>query len=395
MRQGRNTTLVDQSEAEYYPARLKLIAFLFGLAIAFACLSSHFSNTKTDFEDAAAMGAETTTVMPSFGGHKIHCYDGRDAYDCISGVQARKAERSVLWLGNSQLHAINQWKPSETNAAAILFESLKQNGLDLTTFSQPNANLQEHYILFEYLRRQIPVAVLILPLVFDDTREDGLRPEVQRLARAITSDPLPTKVYEGTNTNGANDAATLGHETAGIADTMQERAERFLNNWLAQHSQLWVSRPEMRGWFLNQLYILRNSLFGIKPTTKRKLIRGRYIKNLTALEQMLSSASKAGITVVMYVAPIRNDVEIPYVEDEYRKFKSDAKDLAQKYHAELANLESLVTNVHWGNKDATRVTGEAELDFMHFQAGGHKALASRIHDLVIQALPSQKTKNDI
>ncbi len=392
MRFSANTDHVGQSDLAQRSPLIQLAAYSLGLTAAFVCLALAFSGKKTDFEDAATMGAETTTVMPSVEGHKIHCYDSRDAEDCISGAKARKAQRSVLWLGNSQLHAINQWKNGETNASAILFESLKKAGLDLTTFSQPNANLQEHDILFEYLRKQLPVKVLILPLVFDDTREDGLRPEVERLAHGVMSAPDSLKSNIGKAPHDAHDAATYGHETSGISDTLQERVELLLNNSLTQHSRLWEARPEMRGWIFNQLYILRNTLFGIKPTTKRKLIRGRYSKNLAALENILSTAAEADIAVVMYVAPIRNDVEIPYLADEYQKFKSDARGLATKYHAVLANLENLVPNEYWGHKDATNIDGEAELDFMHFQAGGHRLLAAEMTELVLSTIADQKAR---
>lgn len=392
MRFKENSGQVGQSDQDRISPLTQLMAFSLGLTVAFASLALVFSGKKTDFEDAAAMGAETTTVMPSVEGHKIHCYDSRDAEDCISGAKARKAERSVLWLGNSQLHAINQWKNGETNASAILFESLKKAGLDLITFSQPNANLQEHDTLFEYLRQQLPVKVLILPLVFDDTREDGLRPEVERLAHGVMSALNSVKTNTGKDTLEAQTAGTHGHETSGISDTLQERVELILNNSLTQHSRLWEARPEMRGWIFNQLYFLRNTLFGIKPTTKRKLILGRYIKNLAALENILSTAAEADIAVVMYVAPIRNDVEIPYLADEYQKFKSDARDLAEKYRAVLANLENLVPKEHWGHKDATSMDGEAELDFMHFQAGGHRLLAAEMAELVLRAIADRKAR---
>lgn len=46
--------------------------------------------------------------------------------------------------------------------------------------SLPNANLQEHYVLVKYIMRRVDVSVLLLGLVFDDLREDGLRDEFSR-----------------------------------------------------------------------------------------------------------------------------------------------------------------------------------------------------------------------
>ena len=47
------------------------------------------------------------------------------------------------------------------------------------TFSQPNANLQEHFILFAHLINIFPIETLILPIVFDDMREDEVRKNIK------------------------------------------------------------------------------------------------------------------------------------------------------------------------------------------------------------------------
>ena len=48
--------------------------------------------------------------------------------------------------------------------------------------------------------------------------------------------------------------------------------------------------------------------FNINPSTKRKMIPPRYKKNWDALEQILKLSSEKNISVLVYVAPIRNDV---------------------------------------------------------------------------------------
>ena len=42
-------------------------------------------------------------------------------------------------------------------------------------------------------------------------------------------------------------------------------------------------------------------------------------------------------------------------------------DLASQYNIDLLNLENLVPPEDWGLKDSTDISGEAGLDFMHFQ----------------------------
>jgi hypothetical protein len=373
-------------------ARITLTGLILGSIIALTLLTALFAGKKTDFEDAAAMGAQTTSLFATVGQHRIHCQDSRDAAECIAGVKARGASHSVLWLGNSQLHAVNQWQHGETNSTPLLFGLLKQHTLDLVTFSEPNANLQEHYVLFEYLRRKLPLNTLLLPVCFDDTRNEGLRPDVHLLIDNTEVTTALTKTVIGKQLLNAPKEITEDQETAGISHTIQQRVENSINDWLFTHSALWRARPQIRGEFFAQLYNLRNTVFHIKATAKRKLIRAQYHDNLTALEAILDSAAKNHINVLVYIPPIRNDVEIPYVTSEYDQFKKDVTVLTAQYGATYANLENLVPAELWGSKDSTTVSGGAELDFMHFQAGGHKLLAAELDRLVSQSFIGKREK---
>lgn len=375
-------------------SRLGLLAIIFGCCIAIAFLSLKYIGKKTDFEDAATFGAGTSSVMASVDGHRIHCGDSRDAKECIAGVKARHAVNTVLWLGNSQVHAVNQLKEGETNAAPILFNRLKDYNLDLVTYSQPNANLQEHYVLFEHLQLRLPVKLLILPAVFDDTREDGLRKEISdflsdaQTTGVLSSSAIGSKILK----NNATTPVDKSNDTAGISHTLQERVELVLNTWLEATSPLWAARPEIRGQIMTNLYVWRNTLLGIKPTSKRKIIRSRYQDNFAALEATLASAAHQGISVVLYIVPLRNDVEVPYVESEYLQYKTDVQSLAARYGATFANLENLVPAELWGAKASTSAGAEQELDFMHFQAGGHTLLAASLAELVTSAWAQQASK---
>lgn len=372
----------------------RLLAIILGCCIAIAFLSLKYGGKKTNFEDAATFGVGTSTVMASIRGQRIHCSDSRDANECIAGAKNRHPFASVLWLGNSQVHAVNQLKLGENNSPPLLFERLIETNLDLVTFSQPNANLQEHLVLFEYLKRQLPVKVLILPLVFDDTREDGLRKEVAdflgdpQVNIALSSTPIGIRILN------TNKPVPVGNnkDTAGISDTIQERVERVLNTWLADTSALWAARPEIRGQIFTNLFIFRNAVLGIKPTSKRRIILSRYQDNLSALESILMSAAKDGIAVVLYVVPLRSDVEVPYVPGEYSKYKTEVQSLAIKYNMEFLNLENLVPPALWGTKESTDGGGAQELDFMHFQSGGHKLLADHLAEAVTTVWANQGLK---
>jgi hypothetical protein len=339
-----------------------------------------FQGKQSNFEELA-LGKNTHSFYAKHGGFPIHCSDLRDAQQCLDGFRERGGQQAVLWLGNSQLHAINQYRVGDKSGAAILFPLLKQGGLDLLTFSQPNANLQEHYVLFTHLQTRLPLRLLILPLVFDDTREDGTRADVATALRDVSTSVALEKTDIGRRILAKNlaNAAENSEETAGLAHTVQDHVERAINSWLSSSIPAWSDRPEMRGSIFVGLYKLRNYFFGIKATTKRRFIKSRYAENLLALQSILSRASDKNINVLMYVVPLRNDVQPPYDQFEYDRFKKDVKELAEAEHALLLNLENLVPAEYWGRKDSTTLIDDAELDFMHFQSLGHKLLADELY----------------
>jgi len=273
-------------------------------------------DTDVAFDQAAAAGADTGDYYARNGNFPVHCADARDIDDCINGLKFRAQNRAALWLGNSQLHAINQLKENEVSSAKSLHDTLLADGWDLLTLSQPNANLQEHYVLFEYMRQQVALDALLLPVVFDDTREDGLREHISSLAIL----PGVVKKLAGTQIGQELvDKSSRVAEDSGVANRQlwQDRSEATLNSVMAKYIPLWSDRADLRSTAIFALYRLRNSIFGISASTKRKVLPGPYSNNLAALNALLQSAQSAAVPTLVYIAPIRNDVELPYEQAEY------------------------------------------------------------------------------
>jgi lysophospholipase L1-like esterase len=100
---------------------------------------------------------------------------------------------------------------------------------------------------------------------------------------------------------------------------------------------------------------------------------------------MMEVAKKKGVQVVAYIAPIRNDVALPYVPEEYAKFKVDVQSMAAEYpNVTFANLEGVVPPAYWGEKNSTNLSNQLELDFMHFNTKGHVVLARELYKLIIK-----------
>lgn len=324
-----------------------------------------------------ALGPVTTSVYAKIDGLPIHCTGVEDASNCIDTWDRQGRMPVALWFGNSQLHAVNQYQNGQTTAGKMLYPMLKEKGLELTVFSQPNVNLQEQYMLFEYLTARLPVKDFILSLVFDDFRETGIRGSLKgALTDPATLAHLQTTrigrnilKYGETKTEAATDKSNK-------SQTLQDRSEKALNKWLSRHSKMYKARHDLRYKVFLGLYYFRNWIFHITPQTERKIIELNYRANMDALAALLDSAQSKGIDVYLYITPLRQDVAPPYVPDEYRRFKKDTAELAAAKHARFYNLETVVPANLWGSKKGA---GGAELDFMHFQAGGHEILARKIN----------------
>jgi hypothetical protein len=365
----------------------QFLSMIFAFGVATAVLSGVYIGVRTDFSDAAAMGATTSTVFQKVGSFPIHCQGSEDFQSCVHGLEARRANQWVLWLGNSQLHAVNQLQPEQENAPPMLFRRLRLRNMDMFAFSQGNANLQEHYLAFESARKYIGLRILILPLVFDDLREDGIRDDLlpfaddARTASALQTTRTGRRILE--LRSRAQRGSSLPQTE--LSRTPQEVIEAYLEQTLSDWFSLWAVRPEIRGDIFIGLYKLRNTVFGITPSTKRGLIRGRYAGNMRALDDLLQTATKSGISVLAYIAPVgRFRGEAPYEESEYRQFKDEVALLAGKYGVIFVNLENLVPDEFWGRKDGTSVSAKAEMDFMHFTAPGHALLTEAIDRQLLQ-----------
>jgi len=342
------------------------------------------------FEDLA-LGKENTNMLEKVSNLRVHCGDLSDVVECLQNYEKTGSGLPVLlWLGNSQVHVINQFKPGEETAAPELHRKFQVTNEYFLTLSQPNANLQEHYLLFAYLLNRLPIKELVLPVVFDDMREDGIRTSLidafkdQKTADSLRSSKIGRILIAN---HGDQDAA--GNDMTALQDTFQEHSEMVLNSILEEAWSVWAARPTLRGKLLRSLYLLRNWAFGINASSTRKMIPGRYAKNRDAFLAILNLAVQRQVKVLVYIPPLRNDVKVPYDIHEYASFKSEITSIARENHAFFVDLENVVPAKFWGPKDSTTIGGGQELDFMHFQAGGHRLLARALYNELRAQEPSQ------
>jgi hypothetical protein len=350
------------------------------LAVFILAAGQGYQNAPISAEELA-LGKGTVSVEGVIEGRVIHCHDVDDLEPCIANARsaASAGQRLIVWLGNSQLHAINQYTAGEQTAPTLLHQQRLSAGDYVIAISQPNANLQEHFLLFTYLLARLPVAHLILPVVFDDMREDGVR---ERLLPAINH----KRVHESLQRTEVGrlilehkKSESLDDDVAGLKGTPQQITEQWFERQLQKTFDLWSYRPEMRVLVFSSIYKFRNWLFGITPSSKRRVIPGIYKKNEKALDAILALADSNNVSVTTYIPPLRNDVAIPYDVLQYDQFKAKIAVLADERGSDYRDLGDLVPGQLWGAKGSTTFGEKQELDFMHFQAGGHELLSRELH----------------
>jgi hypothetical protein len=372
-----------------------------GAVIAAYMLHSAFGGTRTKFEDLG-LGVNTANHLGTYEGEPIHGRDAREAtyqpgdpatVQQVIAAWKRRGEPPVgIFLGNSQIHGINQYREGQENAAEMLFKRLKPRGIEVLTFTQPSASLQEHYVLFEYLLPRLHPKFLILPVVFINQRAFDVR---ENIAVCLT-DPQTRQGLEQTTVGRRlldrftpSDDQSSSNETGALTKTTQEVAENLLTDWLKEHWSLWALRPEARGQIFDLAIRCRNKALGISGQSKRHMIQGAYNANIEALTAILESARAHDVRVLVYIAPIRHDAEPPYIAEEYDACRQQVQKLAEENGAVFADLDDAVPSEYYGVHNSRVFGRKSQPDFFHFQEEAHRRLAAALGDLVESRILTQ------
>ena len=333
------------------------------------------------------LGVGTSSYTPFIGKYPIHVMSLANSDSMIAGWKQRGSIKPFVWLGNSQLHGVNQYANGKANCVEFIGRKLKVDNKEILGVSYPNANLQEFLVSVLHLSHQLPVQAFIMPVFFDDMREDGIRDEIS-LPNVISTIKTDSLYYDSVesikmleNKPGKMDAEGKT-DFSGIKETLQDISERILNNKFDSLWSIWRARANIRGNLFNDIYKTRNMLLSITATSVRKMIPGRYEQNYSALKQILRYCKDEGIKLYIYIPPIRNDVSLPYDLTEYAAFKTNLEKDINSFGHHFINLENLVPAKYWGMKESTNSFGGGEIDFMHFQEAGHKLLADTMFQVI-------------
>lgn len=350
--------------------------------------------SESKFEDAALGNATTSYYAEDDKGNKVHYLPHHNPNDFLNHIKPYLSNKIALYLGNSQAHSINQKVKGDNTMSGYLFEDLIQKNITFLTATIPNANLQEHYLLYNYFRNNTPkVNLLVLPIFMDDLRETGIREnyfrnfadsaffikEENKLASEINK-KLISFVKEKTNDH------EIKKDLKALDKTTQENVEHYLNQSLNENFSFWNNRKEIRGKYFTSLYQGRNTLLNISSQTTRKMIQSRYKKNMNALKLILNAAQKDSTQILLVIPPIRKDIKFPYDLKEYENFKIELLDIASTYNAKLIDVDYIIDGKYWGYSAPTQLLKKQDYDFMHFQAKAHKILADSLKPYILNEL---------
>ena len=366
--------------------------FLIGLIVAVLLMNQWMHNWNNQGNQAQdfALGLQNTAYFAQDGDYNFHCSDfiERPLDNCFQDyLSFSYPDPLILYLGNSQLHGINQPERGLNSSSNILYNHLKtMKDIQLLTLSMPNMSLQEQYATYEYSSTKLPIKTLILSISFDNTRESGIRDGlIDLFSDSKTSSRLKNSETGLRLIANHGDKDGAGNDLAALKETQQEQAEKFLNASLGKLWEAWDKRGGLRSYLIINLYQFRNYVFGINSSSTRKKIPARYDENLNALFDLLQSTKDRGIKTLVYSVPLRKDVKIPYEPQEYIDFLEDIKKITLDNGGLYYNLEDLVPSRFWGTVDGINATGgKEEIDFMHFQGGGHELLGAELIKIITE-----------
>ncbi|MBY0111325.1 MAG: hypothetical protein K2Y21_00780 [Phycisphaerales bacterium] len=344
----------------------------FALAIVIGMGLVAFYNWRRVIPDQLALGA-AVQVKPAFwNGMPVNGRRVDDYPEVFPPKRYKPGDDLWVWLGNSQMHSINQLQ--EHDEVAVAHASRIMN-FPVFGLSIPNASLRENLAVTGWAFSKAKPQWVIVPVVFYMFRMYDLRTGFHEIY-----DDAAKKSLAATSIGAdmAKEIEKLGSEenrdaqgTSRLGFSLQTWSEEKLSALVSSHSQVWRDRDQAYAAVMNDLYTSRHWFMGIRSDTKRPMIPARLEANMQALSALIDLAKKNGARVLVYVAPIRWDVEPPYMLDQYFSWKKDLEAACARDGASFVDLDRLIPDNLWG-------TVSDQVDFMHFQGKGHEILANRV-----------------
>jgi len=307
-----------------------------------------------------------------------------------SAIPDGRKQPLVILSGMSQNYAINDPQPGDQTLTEWADDLLAPRGVRAFGLAAPNMSTEEalFLLLATIADPQTHPDTFIYGVCFDKLRNTDLRPGYQRV---LAERPALNQAWAATaqalqTTHPAAAAKMLATLAGPQTDTNQQQptqddAESIIRNTLGQFVPIIGLRKELNAEFQQQLFLARNAVLNIKPTSKRPMIQSRYDVNLDLLGVMADVARTNHVQLVLYVNPLNPVADNPYIPEEYSAFKLWIADFAAAQNIPFANFEDTVPLDAWGE-----FMGGP--DFKHFRGDGHRITAQAIIDRFGPLIPN-------
>jgi len=313
----------------------------------------------------------------------------------IPAIQSARESRDhvVLWLGASQLHAINHYEQGDDLAVgyANLQSTNNKNGDTYVQCSLGNANFHEMLCSYLMLRGlDVKVDTLLVALTYDDLREAGIRPEVRKWMESpkiwlTKTQPgelrsLQEELNKLETNQGVPNSPVARNPTSG---TPQEQLEAEIVSGLVSFWAAYGKRGQIRSMihiFLRSFAArILGGVFQRRTPEVPKVIKSW---NQGALETLITVAIKDGLRICLYKQPHRPGLQ-PFLHNrqDYDRWHESIEAMARKTpQIHYQDFETIVPASLWG------LTNEGRPDCFHFQDKGHRILGTAINTW-LQSLP--------
>ena len=359
---------------------LNLIILILTFILIIFLLGFFVNSIDSDFENLAINNQTSVKYSNLLNNRKIHCGSPIDN-KCLKDYTKFDDKELIVLLGNSQLHAINEMKKGDLVAPELLHQELLKKNKYLITYSAPNISILEKYIFLENLILNSDLKTLIISLVYDDTRESDIRDNFFEMINSKFEANLGPSITANIIINQKKNYLE-NNKKQEEGEYLSSYSEKYLEKNLKKYSVIWSNRHELRSAVYNLLYKIRNFVFDINSTSVRKKIQSSYSINMESLREIISTAKKFNVELLLYIAPIRHDISKPYNINDYKEFINEIKALSKENNVNFFNLETLVPDKFWGSGSQINFSDEKQYDFMHFKNDGHKLLSSKLNKLL-------------
>ena len=311
--------------------------------------------------------------------------------ELCAGARQWQAEgyRVALWMGNSQLYSIVNYKPGEHLAVhyANAFAAKVGAKVRFVQLAEPNANLYELLTLYLACRQHgfIP-DYLILGIVYKNLNDRGLRPTVAAWINTFSPGDLEA-LGDAAQASAAHSESSQGTEpktdiSPAMDKTLAIWIEGHLDASLAASWPVFKMRDQLRASIEASITRELASMLFAFSKNKRPVVRispDAQAWNMQAWARLMQATDGNRTKMFVYKVPHQPGLEpFYYVRADYDTFFTALATACATNHVHYADLELLVPSQEWRG-----YTQFHQPDCFHFQTEGHERLGKAVAETIL------------